>query len=125
MNKASIFIIPVIFGTVLLVTACNQKSNNGQSSKQTSSVQENVQASAIPANNQQLCEVHKAPKGVCFICDASLRDPKRLWCKEHNRYEDRCFICHPEAQDKSKLYCTEHGLYEEECMICHPEITKG
>ncbi len=66
--------------------------------------------------------VHKAPKSVCFICDPSLRDSKRLWCKEHGRYEDRCFICHPEAQDKSRLYCKEHSLYEDECFLCHPEL---
>lgn len=65
---------------------------------------------------------HNALKSLCFTCDASLRDPKRLWCKEHNNYEDRCFQCHPEAQDKSRLYCKEHSLYEDECFLCHPEL---
>lgn len=65
---------------------------------------------------------HNVSSSVCFICDATHRDPKRLWCKEHNAYEDRCFLCHPEIQDKSRLYCKEHSLYEDECFICHPEI---
>lgn len=69
-----------------------------------------------------LC-IHNLTKSLCFICDPSLRDPKRLWCKEHNRYEDRCFECHPDAQDKSRLYCKEHSLYEDECVFCHPELT--
>jgi cobalt-zinc-cadmium efflux system membrane fusion protein len=68
------------------------------------------------------CGVHGADAALCYFCDASLRDPSRLWCKEHNRYEDRCLICHPEIRDKSRLYCTEHGLYEDECFICHPEL---
>lgn len=68
------------------------------------------------------CAKHGAPKELCFICDASLRDKGRLWCKEHDRYEDRCFICHPEAQDKKRLYCQEHALYEDECFLCHPEL---
>ena len=65
---------------------------------------------------------HGADASLCYFCDASLRDPARLWCKEHNRYEDRCFICHPELRDDSRLYCNEHGTYEDECFICHPEL---
>ena len=54
------------------------------------------------------CTAHGAPKSLCFICDASLRDKGRLWCNEHSRYEDRCWECHPEAQDKNRPYCKEH-----------------
>ena len=68
------------------------------------------------------CAAHSAPKELCFICDASLRDKGRLWCDEHNRYEDRCWICHPELQDKTRLFCKEHSLYEDECFLCHPEL---
>jgi len=71
------------------------------------------------------CAAHGAPKELCFICDASLRDKGRLWCQEHNRYEDRCWECHPELQDKSRLYCEKHSLYEDECFLCHPELRKG
>lgn len=69
-----------------------------------------------------LCAAHGAPKDLCFICDASLREPGRLWCEEHAHYEDRCWECHPELQDKARLYCSEHGLYEDECFLCHPEL---
>ena len=68
------------------------------------------------------CAAHGAPKELCFICDASLRDEGRLWCREHGRYEDRCWVCHPELQDKDRLWCKEHSLYEDECFLCHPEL---
>jgi cobalt-zinc-cadmium efflux system membrane fusion protein len=71
------------------------------------------------------CTTHGADASLCYFCDASLRDPARLWCKEHNRYEDRCFLCHPELRDASRLYCNEHGTYEDECFICHPELVEG
>ncbi|MCB1232670.1 MAG: efflux RND transporter periplasmic adaptor subunit [Verrucomicrobiae bacterium] len=87
-------------------------------------------ANADPKEGSGGVEVHLAaacPAGEgCFICDASKRDPKRLWCTEHDRYEDRCFICHPELKEAGRLYCTEHGVYEDECYLCHPELkTKG
>jgi cobalt-zinc-cadmium efflux system membrane fusion protein len=68
------------------------------------------------------CAAHGAPKELCFICDATLRDAGRLWCREHSRYEDRCWECHPELQDKDRLWCKEHSLYEDECFLCHPEL---
>jgi cobalt-zinc-cadmium efflux system membrane fusion protein len=71
------------------------------------------------------CAAHGAPKELCFICDAGLRDKDRLWCSEHGRYEDRCWECHPELQDKTRPYCSEHFLYEDECFLCHPELRKG
>ncbi|MCU0914373.1 MAG: efflux RND transporter periplasmic adaptor subunit [Planctomycetes bacterium] len=75
-----------------------------------------------PALSGAKCAVHAAPKELCFLCDAALRDKGRLWCAEHHRYEDRCWLCHPEARDKNRLYCDEHGLYEDECFLCHPEL---
>jgi len=68
------------------------------------------------------CVAHDAPKELCFICDASLREKGRLWCEEHKRYEDRCWECHPELQDKNRLWCKEHSLYEDECFLCRPEL---
>ncbi|MCX8156646.1 MAG: efflux RND transporter periplasmic adaptor subunit [Verrucomicrobiae bacterium] len=68
------------------------------------------------------CAAHNAPRAWCFLCDARLREPGRLWCQEHNRYEDRCWLCHPEARDKQRLWCEEHALYEDECFLCHPEL---
>jgi hypothetical protein len=55
----------------------------------------------VPLKGTQ-CAAHDAPKELCFICDASLREKGRLWCEEHNRYEDRCFECHPALQDKNR-----------------------
>ena len=49
------------------------------------------------------CAAHDAPKELCFICDASLRDKGRLWCDEHSRYEDRCWECHPELRTRPPL----------------------
>jgi cobalt-zinc-cadmium efflux system membrane fusion protein len=69
-----------------------------------------------------LCRAHGVAASQCFICDAALREPGRLWCREHARYEDRCFVCHPELRDANRLYCEEHGLYEDECFLCHPEL---
>lgn len=68
---------------------------------------------------------HDTPGETCFICDASKRDPQRLWCNEDGRYEDRCFVCHPEIEDKTRLYCKEHFLYEDECFLCHPELLEA
>jgi len=77
---------------------------------------------AAQAFSGEKCAVHGAPKQLCFICDAKLREPARLWCDEHKRYEDRCFECHPELQEKNRLWCKEHSLYEDECFLCHPEL---
>ena len=76
---------------------------------------------AMP-NFTALAHTHETPDETCFICDASKRDPQRLWCNEDGRYEDRCFVCHPEIEDKTRLYCKEHFLYEDECFLCHPEL---
>lgn len=71
------------------------------------------------------CASHDAPKELCFICDATLREMGRLWCQEHKRYEDRCWECHPELQDKKRTWCQDHSLYEDECFICHPELARA
>jgi cobalt-zinc-cadmium efflux system membrane fusion protein len=80
-------------------------------------------AAAQPAG--ETCAAHGAPKGLCFICDASLRESGRLWCAEHGRYEDRCWLCHPELRDAKRAYCERHALYEDECFLCHPELKKA
>jgi cobalt-zinc-cadmium efflux system membrane fusion protein len=80
-----------------------------------------VAAKAEAAEPAATCAAHGAPKELCFICDASLREKGRLWCAEHGRYEDRCWLCHPELRDVSRAYCDKHGLYEDECFLCHPE----
>lgn len=79
-------------------------------------------ASGQSALSGAKCAAHAAPKELCFICDASLREKGRLWCKEHNRYEDRCWECHPDQQDKNRLWCKEHSLYEDECFLCRPDL---
>jgi cobalt-zinc-cadmium efflux system membrane fusion protein len=68
---------------------------------------------------------HAVAGETCFICDASKRDPGRLWCREHARYEDRCWLCHPELEEKDRLFCEEHGLYEDECHLCDPGRASG
>lgn len=82
-------------------------------------------ATHVPAGDKvdgAQCARHQAPKELCFICDASLREQGRLWCQEHKRYEDRCWECHPDLQDKNRLWCKEHSLYEDECFLCRPAL---
>jgi cobalt-zinc-cadmium efflux system membrane fusion protein len=80
---------------------------------------------STPRVDGAVCVLHGAPVARCFICDASLREPGRLWCAEHDRYEDRCWGCHPELQETGRAWCAEHSLYEDECFLCHPEIEAG
>ncbi len=94
----------------LLLVACT-----GDADKQTQTDGPSTQLT------EAACFAHGVAASQCFICDAALRDPDRLWCGEHGRYEDRCFICHPELRDTNRLFCEEHGLYEDECFICHPD----
>ncbi len=74
------------------------------------------------STQEELCTKHQISVAECFFCDATLREPGRLWCEEHERYEDRCFICHPEIKEANRLWCEEHKLYEDECFFCHPEL---
>lgn len=101
-----------------LLTACSKQGEQGTADTKS------AKPAAEAKGSGTTCAAHHAPKELCFICDASLREKGRLWCKEHNRYEDRCWECHPEAQDKNRLYCKEHSLYEDECFLCHPELKK-
>ena len=104
-----------VVAAVLLLSACSPASE--QTTPDPGPAEPAGQAEADGA-----CAAHGAPKELCFICDASLRDEGRLWCREHSRYEDRCWECHPELQDKDRLWCKEHSLYEDECFLCHPEL---
>jgi len=105
---------------VALLTACSRQSE--RSTADSNSVKPTIEERT--SVNGVTC-AHGAPKELCFMCDASLREEGRLWCKDHNRYEDRCWECHPELQDKNRLYCKEHSLYEDECFLCHPELRQG
>lgn len=108
--------------SVLAVVPCGC-SNEHKTDAAASSTAKAEKAETTATAKAGMCK-HDAPKELCFICDASLREKGRLWCKEHNRYEDRCWECHPDAQDKNRLYCKEHSLYEDECFLCHPELRK-
>jgi membrane fusion protein, heavy metal efflux system len=105
-----------LIATAVLLSACSKQAETSGQQTQT------VQPAAKVASSGDVCVAHDAPKELCFICDASLREKGRLWCKEHSRYEDRCWLCHPELEDKNRLYCKEHSLYEDECFLCHPEL---
>lgn len=110
---------------VLFAAACSKdKGGDGTHASADSATHAGADAAAhaTAADSSALCAAHGAPASLCFICDASLREPGRLWCAEHAHYEDRCWLCHPELQDKARLYCDEHGLYEDECFLCHPEL---
>jgi cobalt-zinc-cadmium efflux system membrane fusion protein len=98
----------------IVVAGCGQRAGDSHVTKNA--------ASTTDSTAVELCAAHGAPASLCFICDASLREPGRLWCNEHARYEDRCWLCHPEQRDTTRLYCEEHGLYEDECFLCHPEL---
>lgn len=118
--KHSMF-TPWLAWAALAVSLAACSRNDAQETRRAADTHETA-AVAAAADSVALCAAHQAPVNLCFICDASLREPGRLWCNEHGRYEDRCFICHPDLRDASRLYCEEHGLYEDECFICHPEL---
>jgi cobalt-zinc-cadmium efflux system membrane fusion protein len=103
-----------VVATAVLLFACTQPS------ERTTPTTPDTQT----PTSEVTCAAHGAPKELCFVCDASLRDKGRLWCEEHNRYEDRCWECHPDLQDTDRLWCQEHSLYEDECFLCHPELLK-
>jgi membrane fusion protein, heavy metal efflux system len=111
------------------VAGCGKQSDTKTESTQETvrEVKDSTVTQAADASGAQaaLCAAHKLPVSVCYLCDASLRDPNRLWCQEHNRYEDRCFICHPDQREAGRLYCDEHGLYEDECIFCHPDLLRS
>lgn len=67
---------------------------------------------------------HDTPDKKCYLCDAALREPGRLWCRAHGRYENRCWTCQPQLRDKLRPYCKEHLLYEDECHLCRPGLLK-
>jgi cobalt-zinc-cadmium efflux system membrane fusion protein len=98
--------------------ACNAEKNETNTKSESNEASEKSSDGEIEVHAVAACPTGEG----CFICDASKRDAKRLWCKEHDRYEDRCFLCHPEIKDPKRLYCTEHGVYEDECYLCHPEL---
>ena len=108
----------------LIFVACGgDAKNNSDSEVPGATTQATFDSNAsAPQSAVALCLAHAVATSQCFICDAALREPGRLWCGEHARYEDRCFECHPELRDKNRLYCEEHGLYEDECFLCHPEL---
>lgn len=104
-----------LVAVLLSLSACSPAD------ERTASAPETPAPGAQPESDAAICAPHGAPKELCFICDASLREKGRLWCREHDRYEDRCWECHPELEDKDRLWCNEHSLYEDECFLCHPE----
>jgi cobalt-zinc-cadmium efflux system membrane fusion protein len=106
----------------LAVAACSKGGGEAETAENRSGAAAQDVRTAAGADSTALCPAHAAPASLCFICDGSLRDSKRLWCAEHARYEDRCWLCHPELRDASRIYCEEHGLYEDECFLCHPEL---
>ena len=137
MNKKLICRLPFLplVAAVALLTACSKQSESaghgkddghGQAGQKRGKAETAPQGAAGGSAQAPLsgakCTAHDAPKGLCFICDASLREQGRLWCEEHKRYEDRCWECHPELQDKTRLWCKEHSLYEDECFLCRPEL---
>jgi membrane fusion protein, heavy metal efflux system len=108
--------ITCLVAAILLFIACSGRTD------QTAGDTKASKAITEAPSEGTKCSEHGAPKELCFICDASLRDKDRPWCNEHNRYEDRCWECHPELRDPNRLWCEEHALYEDECFLCHPEL---
>jgi cobalt-zinc-cadmium efflux system membrane fusion protein len=108
----------------LLLVACSSDTDNQTKTDAAAAPPQVTSDSNTPTEQATgaLCIAHAAAASQCFICDAALRDPQRLWCREHARYEDRCWLCHPEIRDPNRLYCEEHGLYEGGGFLCHPEL---
>ena len=122
-----VFLVSLIAGSVVIGCGKGGNTKAGSGRETVSEVKDTTVTQTGAATDAQvaLCGPHKLPVSVCYLCDASLRDPGRLWCKEHNRYEDRCFICHPDQREAGRLYCDEHGLYEDECIFCHPDLVRS
>jgi hypothetical protein len=57
-----------------------------------------------PALGGVKCAAHSAPKELCFLCDASLRDKGRLWCAEHV-WTAAGWL--PSGRRINRLYCNE------------------
>jgi hypothetical protein len=76
-----------LVAAVLLLSAC------ASTSEQATSGPEPAEPAGQAIAKGATCAAHGAPKDLCFICDASLRDEGRLWCREHSRYEDRFRAC--------------------------------
>jgi cobalt-zinc-cadmium efflux system membrane fusion protein len=114
LSFSSIFRIGGLLACVLLLAASSGCGGGESSSSEEERANQGSQVAAAHS--------HSEAGETCFICDASKREPGRLWCSEHARYEDRCWICQPQLEDKSRLYCAEHALYEDECFLCHPEL---
>jgi cobalt-zinc-cadmium efflux system membrane fusion protein len=115
----------LLLAAALLGAGCGAEEEQGIDGARVAAAQTTAETvGAVQATEPPgaVCGAHGAPASVCFLCDASLRDPGRLWCGEHARYEDRCWLCHPELQDPDRLYCGEHGVYEDECFYCHPDL---
>lgn len=131
MRRPTLLFVALVIGTAIVAAGCGGSGEGTDSASRDDAppaAGEDTRAhdgGAVGEVAVATCAAHGADASLCYFCDASLRDPSRLWCKEHDRYEDRCFICHPELQDKSRLYCNEHGTYEDECFICHPELFEG
>ena len=119
-------IAKLLFVTLLAVPIAACSGENNEQTKTDVASAPSTTTSDTHAHSDQsdgpLCAAHNVDATLCFICDASLRDPGRLWCRGHGRYEDRCFHCHPEIREANRLFCEEHGLYEDECFFCHPEL---
>jgi len=120
---SKIAVLPLL-AAVALLTACSKQTepagHDDHAGHKHGKAEASADSKAVAAGPK--CAAHGAPKALCFICDASLRDKGRLWCNEHKRYEDRCWECHPDSRDKPRPYCKEHFLYEDECFLCRPEL---
>lgn len=112
----------LLCSVMALGLACSEKAPKTAATNTSTAGKSAAATGDTVASAQKLCAAHGAPLNLCFICDASLREPGRLWCEEHAHYEDRDWQCHPELRDMTRLYCEEHGLYEDECFLCHPEL---
>ncbi len=115
-----VFIIALLCLALTAFVGCGDSSSDLAESGVSVGQRRDIMAGFIGLNHS-----HEDPEKTCFICDATKRDPDRLWCREHGRYEDRCWDCHPELENAERLFCREHALYEDECHLCHPEVEKA
>jgi cobalt-zinc-cadmium efflux system membrane fusion protein len=120
MNKQLLMTLTAL-AAVALLAGCNRETGK-EGGNGHDHAKNDHGSHAATDNSTAKCAAHGASKELCFICDASLREPGRLWCAEHGRYEDRCWECHPELQDKNRLWCKGHSLYEDECFLCRLEL---
>jgi len=108
MKYSYAFALNVVAVGALVLSGCNQNSENAKTSSVAKAAKEGE-----PEHGGWWCYEHGVPEEQCAMCDSKLAKQLREkgdWCEEHNRPESLCFKCNPEfAQKFAQLYEAKYG----------------